>query len=82
MTNEEIITKLGELVEESKSLIDKIDVSEIGTLHGGTGFHGEVWAICPYCNESMELMGSRCLLKKDGYRLLRCEKCKRIVKYS
>lgn len=69
MTNEENITKF-----------DEIDVSNIPSLKDGACFHGEIWMVCPYCDNAMEMMGSTYLLKKNGYKLYQCEKCKKIVK--
>lgn len=60
-------------------LENQLKLWEIKDALGGACFHGEVWAICPYCHKRHELMGSTPIRVEHGYRIYKCS-CGKLFK--
>lgn len=67
---------------EPKTDYKKIPVWKLESARSGGCFHGEVWICCPYCGESIQIIGNtkEYLGTREGYDIYRCGSCGKLYK--
>lgn len=56
------------------------NINKILNAKNGACFHGEIWIVCPYCNNSIEAQSTKEKYIENGYRVYQCKTCNNYFK--